>query len=354
MKSQKRMNLITKNVLCSLAVPVIVWVLMEIIDRSVSGVGAIANMEDIKNLSRSLVTAFCFALALNCNMLSGRMDLSAGAQSFMGCIFGGNLALSLHLGGIGVLVFSILVGALCGMAVGLIFIKLRILPMVLGIGMTLVYECISFAAYDQQGLMLFGKSGVGILSEVPFIVVVLAIIIIFITYLFQYSKFGYERRAIQGNQKISSDSGINIYINCVICYVLAGGLVAVAGVFDTAFKGSMVPVLGMSSNSTVFVNLFPMFIGIWLSKYSNPIVGILISCLSVRIFVIGLAKLNMDGNLQNCILFTIYLLFMIYRMNEDKINYVAKRKLRKALAIKTRKELAEQNANKNLSASFAK
>ncbi len=343
MNSKKGMNLTLKNVLITAALPIIIWALMEILDRSVSGVSVIAKMDDLKNLSRSLITAFCFALALNCNLPSGRMDLSAGAQMFMGCVFGGNLALSLNLGGVGVLVFSLIFGAISGMAVGLIFIKLRILPMVLGIGMTLVYECMSFAAYDQQGLMLFGKKGVGILSNVAFIVVALAIIIAVITYMFQYSKFGYEWRAIQGNQKISSDSGINIFVNCVICYIMAGALVSVAGVFDTAFKGSMVPVLGMNSNGAVFTNMFPMFIGIWLSKYSNPIVGIFTSCLSVRILVTGLSKLNMDGNLQTCILFTIYLLFMIYRMNENKIQYAKNRRLRKALAIKTRKELAIQS-----------
>ncbi len=344
MNSRKGMNLTLKNVLITIALPAVIWLLMEIIDRSVAGVGVIDKMDDLKNLSRSLITAFCFALALNCNLPLGRMDLSAGAQMFMGCIFGGNLALSLNLGGIGVLVFSIIFGAISGLIVGVIFIKLRILPMVLGIGMTLVYECISFAAYDQQGLMLFGKKGIGVLSNVVFITITLVVIIAAVTYLFQYSKFGYERRAVQGNQKISSDSGINIYINCVICYILAGALVAVAGVFDTAFKGSMVPALGMTSNSSVFVNMFPMFIGIWLSKYSNPVVGIFTSCLSVRILSTGLSKINMDGNIQTCVIFTIYLLFMIYRMNENKLQYAKNKRARKALAIKTRRELAVQNA----------
>ncbi len=344
MNSRKGMNLTLKNVLITIALPAAIWLLMEIIDRSVAGVGVIDKMDDLKNLSRSLITAFCFALALNCNLPLGRMDLSAGAQMFMGCIFGGNLALSLNLGGIGVLVFSIIFGAISGLIVGVIFIKLRILPMVLGIGMTLVYECISFAAYDQQGLMLFGKKGIGVLSNVVFITITLVVIIAAVTYLFQYSKFGYERRAIQGNQKISSDSGINIYINCVICYILAGAMVAVAGVFDTAFKGSMVPALGMTSNSSVFVNMFPMFIGIWLSKYSNPVVGIFTSCLSVRILSTGLSKINMDGNIQTCVIFTIYLLFMIYRMNENKLQYAKNKRARKALAIKTRRELAVQNA----------
>lgn len=78
------------------------------------------------------------------------------------------------------------------------------------------------------------------------------------TYLFQYSGFGYNRRAIQGNQKLAHDAGINIYKNAFLCYVAAGALVAIAGVFDTAYKSSLVPVLGMNSNSTVFANMFPM------------------------------------------------------------------------------------------------
>ena len=93
------------------------------------------------------------------------------------------------------------------------------------------------------------------------------------TYLFQYSGFGYNRRAIQGNQKLAHDAGINIYKNAFLCYVAAGALVAIAGVFDTAYKSSLVPVLGMNSNSTVFANMFPMAVGVWLAKKSNPVVA---------------------------------------------------------------------------------
>ena len=126
-----------------------------------------------------------------------------------------------------------------GCFTGILFINLRILPMVLGLGISLVYECMSFSMYDQQGLNLFGKNGVAILSDKVFIVVVALLVIGVMTYMFQYSSFGYNRRAIQGNQKLANDSGINIYVNAVLCYTLAGALVAVAGVFDTAYKSNL-------------------------------------------------------------------------------------------------------------------
>ena len=195
--------------------------------------------------------------------------------------------------------------------------------MVLGLGISLVYECISFSMYNQQGLNLFGKPGVSILSNWGFIIVVTLLVMLVMTYLFQYSGFGYNRRAIQGNQKLAHDAGINIYKNAFLCYVAAGALVAIAGVFDTAYKSSLVPVLGMNSNSTVFANMFPMAVGVWLAKKSNPVVGILAGSLSVQFLILGLAKFTAIGvsdYMQTCIKYSVWLIFMIYRMNEDKFD----------------------------------
>jgi len=269
----------------------------------------------------------------------GRMDTSTGAQMYLACIFGGNIALSLGLGGVGVMAFSVVFGMIAGGIAGFLFINLRILPMVLGLGLSLVYECISFSANNQQGLNLFGKAGVGILSDKFFILLVCIVIMVVMTYLFQYSSFGYNRRAIQGNQKLANDSGINIYFNTFLCYLIAGALVAVAGVFDTAYKSSLTPVLGMSSNSTVFANMFPMAVGIWLSKRTNPVIGVLAGSLSVQFLVIGLSKftnVGLSSTMQSCIKYSIWLLFMVYRMNEHKIKYYRNRASRVALSRTTR------------------
>lgn len=302
-----------------------------------------ASAVDWTTLLRNLASYFCFALGLNCNMPQGRMDTSTGSQMYLACILGGNVALSLNLGGIGILVFSLVLGMAVGTFTGVLFVNLRILPMVLGLGISLVYECISFSMYDQQGLNLFGKQGVSILSDKLFIIAVMLLVIVAMTYLFQYSTFGYNRRAIQGNQKLANDSGINIYTNAVICYALAGGLVAIAGVFDTAYKSNLVPVLGMSSNSTVFAAMFPMAVGMWLSKKTNPVIGILAGSLAVQFLVLGLAKftnVGLSSYWQTCLKYGCWLVFMIYRMNEDRLLQGKARRARIALAKRTRAERA--------------
>ena len=332
-QSFKRDHILLYNALFTVAVPMAVWLVMELLNLAFCGVHTLNSVIDYTTLMRNLVTSFCFALGLNCNLPVGRMDTSTGSQMYLACILGGNLALSLNLGGVGVLAFSMIVGMLAGGFVGVLFV------MVLGLGISLVYECISFSMYNQQGLNLFGKQGVDILSNWGFIIAVMLIIIVIMTFLFQYSSFGYNRRAIQGNQKLANDAGINIYINAVLCYIAAGALVAIAGVFDTAYKSNLVPVLGMSSNSTVFANMFPMAVGVWLAKKSSPVIGIVAGSLSVQLLIIGLSKFTMIGvsdYLQTCIRYSIWLLFMIYRMNEDKISLMKERRARVALARATR------------------
>lgn len=339
----RKKHVLLMNTLFTVAVPLTVWLVMELLDYSTTGLHTMNSMVDWTTLMRNLVSSFCFALGLNCNMALGRMDTSTGSQMFLACILGGNLALTLNLGGVGVLVFSMLLGMAAGAFVGFLFINLRILPMVLGLGISLVYECISFSANNQQGLNLFGKPGVSILSNRVFIIAVTVLIMVVMTYLFQYSPFGYKRRAIQGNQKLANDAGINIYVNALLCYTAAGALVAVAGVFDTAYKSNLVPVLGMNSNSTVFSNMFPMAVGLWLAKKSNPVIGILAGSLSVQFLVLGLAKftnIGMSDYMQTCIKYTVWLVFMIYRMNEDKIQLIKDKRARVALAKATRAQRA--------------
>ncbi|MDY3918424.1 MAG: ABC transporter permease [Candidatus Limivivens sp.] len=317
----------------TIAVPLITYVFFEILDRSVAGVEVISTISDVKALLRTLLTSFCFAVALDCNLSLGRMDLSLGAQMYMGCILGGNLALHFNTGGIGVLILSILVGGITGFITGILFIYLRILPMILGIGLMLIYECISFSVNRQQGLMLFGMPGVSVLSDIYFILIVALILIFVMTFFFQYSTFGYERRAIQGNQKLSAEGGINIFKNCVICYTIAGALAACAGVFETAYSGTMVPVLGMASNTIVFRNMFPMMLGIWIGVFCyNSVVGIMMASLAIKILTQGLAKLSLEGNVQNIIIYTLFLLFVIYQTNAYRFDYNKKKRERIRLA----------------------
>lgn len=161
-------------------VPLAVYVIFEYIDYSGTGLHLINTSADIATLLRNLVATYCLAMALNSNLSCGRMDLSLGSQMYLGVIFGGLISLSFGWGGIGILLLSGIIGAIAGLIVGILFVSLRILPMVLGLAITLVYECISYSANSQQGVVLFGKPGTEILSNIPFILLIFGLLFILV------------------------------------------------------------------------------------------------------------------------------------------------------------------------------
>lgn len=306
----------------TVAIPVAVWLIFELLDRRFAGMGVINTVADVKVLLRNLVASYAFAMAINANLGAGRMDLSIGGQMYVGVIFGGLLAIRFGLGGVGMILLSSLIGGLCGLLVGVLFVNTRILPMILGVGMTLVFECVSFFANNQQGVTIFGKEGFSVLSDAGVSILVIAILLVVLTFVYEYSAYGFKLRAIQGNQALAHNSGINIYTNCILCYVLAGVLAACAGVFETAYKGSLVPVLGMGSNSIVFNNFFPMLLGAWIGTLcNNQTLGIFMGSLSVRVMMIGMSRLHLGASTQNIIVYVLLLLFVIFNTNKNKIAY---------------------------------
>ena len=83
--------------------------------------------------------------------------------------------------------------------------------------------------------------------------------------------------------------------------------------------------------------MFPLFLGVFIGTYvGNPILGVLSGAVSVRLLILGLSKLSMEGSVQNIIVYSLFLIFMIYRMNVDKFSYAKKKRERIRLAQQTR------------------
>ena len=316
-----------KNSLIVAAFPLTVWLIMEIICYLVMGKHVFGTRLDVSNYVRSTGISTCVALALSFNLGNGRFDLSLGAQRLVATIIGGNLAISLGLGSIGVIIMAFTFGMICGTIVGVIFVLTRIPAMVIGIGMALIYEVVAFVGSYSSGLQLYGIAGVESLSNMYLSIVVVLIITISAMLISRFTTFGYYTRAIAGSQKIAHTSGINIFKHAIGCYTLAGGFVSISGVFDAAFKGVMNAELGMTSNTTIMTNTFPMYLGSFLGRWSSQPVGILFGTMTVRMFQTGLSVLKFSATSQSVFTLIAFLLFLIFRSNE---HIFAKRRARNA------------------------
>jgi len=327
-----------KNILFTIAFPLIMWLLMEIIVYSNKGLHVIASMLDVKSVVRNAGISAIIAYALSFNLSSGRFDLSLGAQRLAGTIIGGVLALRMGLSGIWIMIFAVCFGALFGFITGMMFVTFRVPPMVLGIGMGLILEVIPYAMTKGVGLNLFGQPGVEILSATWFIMAVVVIVAIIVYFLLNKTRFGYELKAIQGSQLISQNSGIDIFKHTVLCYTFAGALVCVAGVMATSYSTSLQASLGLTSSAVVAGNMFPMILGGYIGRRSNQSIGIIVAALTIRIFSYGLTLMEFSEANSSALNMLFFVGFLVFLANEDIFRKRKAEKDRIAEAIEYKKE----------------
>ena len=332
---------LVKNTLIILAIFCGAFAVINLICYIGAGRPLFNTILDVRNFLRTSSINFCIALALSFNLTNGRFDLSLGAQRMVATVIGGNIALQLGLGSFGIVVFAILVGILAGALVGVVYVTFRIPPMVLGIGMALVYECVAFA-FSPSGLILYGVDSIQSLFGIgyPLATVVVFSVIFFV--MLRYTKFGYRTRAIQGSQRLSRNAGINVSGNAVLCYTLGGGVVAVSGIYDAALKGRFESLLGFSSCTPIWSSCFPMFLGTYLAKWTNLPLGILIATIIVNFLKTGLSVLQFSTNAQSAIELSAFLLFLVIRSNEGLFRQIKQRKARIDLAMQ--EKMGQQSA----------
>ena len=304
-----------KDALFTLAFPVCTWLLMELLCYLLKGRHVISTMLDIKTVIRNTGITAVTAYALSFNLKEGRFDLSLGAQRMAGTILGGLLAQAIGLSGLWLLVFAVIFGFLFGLLTGLAFITLRVPPMVLGVGMALIWEVVPYVVSGGKGLNLFGVGGMTMLTESWFQILVVVIMGALVYVLMNYTTLGYETKAVQGSQLIARNSGINIFKHAVECYALAGALVCIAGVLDVSFTTQMAAGLGNTSNGVVTANMFAMILGGYIGEKSDSSVGILTAAFTLQIFKYGLSLMELSDPNNLVINMIVFIGFLVFQAN---------------------------------------
>ena len=335
---------VLKNFLYSMVIPVMVFLVIELICSFGYGVHLINNSVDLKNLARPWIYAFCFAVGASLNFFCGRFDFSAGAQMIFAVVVGGNLGLKISSltginAGLCVLVCSALMGAFMGCLIGAFFTKIRLLPMVYGLGIAMILECGAFQLSNANGLSLLNIDGTESLSNLGFIMATFAVVIVVMIYLFNYTKFGYEWRAIRGNQRIAWNSGINIFKNCIFAFTIFGLMAGAAGPFDAAFKGAVTVSMDLGTIATISKNLFPLLLGMFIGRWSNVVIGIFIASLSINTLSLGLSKMGISQSSQTLVTYLLFVTFLVYNNNRAKFALRKKKRERAQMAKETRMTL---------------
>ena len=248
------------------------------------------NFKNIMIMGRTALMTLIAALALNTNLNSGRMDFSLGATGILACLFA-----SLIVPGIDTienifyfLLLSILFGMILGFIHSLVLISTKLPPIVISLGMCLVYEGIAKVVASATGStgtvsLTPGPYTTSFFQEPIIMIPLLIIICLVMAAALCYTRYGYNKLALVYNQKICVDTGINEITHCIVSFIIAGALIAIYQVMSSCGTSSISINVNLASSGTVFKNFLPIFIGGILARYSNQIVGLLLAVIGTTL-----------------------------------------------------------------------
>ena len=129
----------TKRIVGTAAIPVLTFVILEIICLA-HGENVITNMKGFDNFVVYTAIVMITTIALSINLNSGRFDFSLGAMAALSSIIGAKISYAVLGGESGsaalMLVITIVAGAVLGLVSGLIYISLKIPPIITSLGVT--------------------------------------------------------------------------------------------------------------------------------------------------------------------------------------------------------------------------
>ena len=136
--------------------------------------------------------------------------------------------------------------------------------------MCLIFEGIAYVFIGNTGnIKMFEATGLYQFIVNPwFLIAVVVIVSVAMIIALKYSKFGHDKLSILFGQKVAVDTGINEVKNAVVCYALAGALIALYTYINSIATKQTIEIptnLGLA----VMQNFLPIFLGGLIAKHSN-------------------------------------------------------------------------------------
>ena len=316
----------------TLLIPAVVALVLEVICL-INGENVISGSKSFDNFVVYTAIVMITTMALSINLNSGRFDFSLGSMAALSSVIGAKVTYAFLQGGSGssamMLIITILAGTILGLISGLIYCILRLPPIIVSLGITLIYEGIMYTITGGKYLMREVQNGS--MSAFAGTWVYAAILIVaalaFMIIVFEKTSFGYDYNALKSGQKVAVSTGINEVKNALICYMICGGMMGVVGMLsaarNTTINGGQ---LNFGSISIMFTAFLPMFIAGYIGRFGYEKIGFLSAavCMSLLNSTFAVFSNKVGATSQSIINALLLVVFLIYLNNNHLIKRILK------------------------------
>lgn len=314
---------ILRKVLLTAALPLGIYLVLGCIRPDIYMQGSTFAMLLTQSLSNTIV-----GWAMLFGMSVGLFDFSVGSRIILAELVAVQMSQYFGVAGFifGALAASLLMAALTGAA----YAGLKIPSIITGFAALLIFE--SVATIYQKTFDVIVTPEIKVFGTSPGVYIVIAICFVLVYILFNNTKFGYQIKAIGGNEAIARSMGIKSVGLKLNTYVIGGIFLGIAAMVKVGYSGAVIASTSMASMSQCFTPMMGVMIGLYLSS-CNPVIGTFVGAFSISVVSSGLVALNVESRLQNVVVGVFLLLFIGIKSNSGRIKALwAKRPRRKQQA----------------------
>lgn len=313
-----------KKLAGTIAIPVMTLLITTVICLA-KGVVMFENGLNWLTFVRAVANVSLVTYALSINLNSGRFDFSVGSIALLSSVFSSMIAVNNNLGPIVMLLLSLVFGTLLGLFSGLVYITVKLPPMIVSLGVALFYEGLAYSVTGGHGVSFVNNKELLGFASIPNYLIIIVIALILMILVFDYTTFGYEYKALLSGQKVSANIGINEKKNAVICYAIAGLLMGAQGFISATTTGSIQMALNFGSIGPMFMAFLPMFIGGYIGRFSNDKLGYLLGAVTTSFISLLYVRLMVNSSVQQVVSALLLVGFLIYLNNEGRLKAVFKK-----------------------------
>jgi ribose transport system permease protein len=210
---------------------------------------AFFTSRNVTNLLRQISGIGIVSLGMLLVILTGGIDLSVGSIVAFAGVLSAYFLLSMPFPV--AIVLTILSGVLIGSVSGYLVSIRRMAPFIATLALMTIVRGLGFIISKGTPVILeeSGESlknfGSNYLLGIPYPVILLFIVFIFVYLVLKYTVFGRLIIAIGSNEESVRLSGINVWIYKFSVYSICGAFAAIAGIISTSRTGVGSPILGV-------------------------------------------------------------------------------------------------------------
>lgn len=260
----------------------------------------------IYQLTQNYAYTAVLAMGMLLVLLIGGIDISIGAiVSFSGmstCLLMRDGIITNPVVAFGC---SILVGAICGLVIGAIISKGKVIPIIATLGMQYIYRGLTYFVSDtlwvSSDQMLDGyksfalNSFLGINNLFWIVIVVFAVVVVFL----KWTSLGRQIYEVGSNAEAAKISGIHIDRVKIIVYSINGAIAGLAGAMYTSFYASAQG--NMATGAEMDVIAACVIGGVSLNGGQGSAFGVLLGAITIAIIGKSLSLVGIDAFWQQAL-----------------------------------------------------